>query len=207
MKKKAKPSRISGVTTKSLYEITFMVSLADTNPAIWRRLRLSSDMSLDDLHLAIQGAFGWMGSHMHQFTIGKGKTFSSVGISDGDGGPKPKDSKHVLLSSLVKEKQMHFSYEYDFGDSWIHLISIESVKPIKKSLSAPECVAGERCAPPEDCGGAPGFEEFKEIMANKKHPEYGEKKEWYGSNFIVDKFNLGQTNKRIKKFIAKAPPF
>ncbi|MBD3808072.1 MAG: hypothetical protein IE880_05065 [Epsilonproteobacteria bacterium] len=37
--------------------------------------------------------------------------------------------------------------------------------------------------PPEDCGGIHGFEDFKEIMGNRKHPEFKEMKTWYGGMY------------------------
>jgi Plasmid pRiA4b ORF-3-like protein len=54
-----------------------------------------------------------------------------------------------------------FTYEYDFGDSWIHDIRIEATLPIDPARRYPVCVAGKCSAPPEDCGG-PGA-----LMANR----------------------------------------
>jgi Plasmid pRiA4b ORF-3-like protein len=37
--------------------------------------------------------------------------------------------------------------------------------------------------PPEDVGGAPGYDAFLEAMADTKHPEHKSIKEWYGDIF------------------------
>lgn len=193
-------------------EIIFKVVLAETDPVVWRRLKLSSNMTLDDLSNAIQGAFGWSGGHGHQFNFGKGKRYSSNDFGDDNdednmGIPVPKDSKHVRLSEFLNPKHKPFRYEYDFGDSWLHVVSIGAVTPVEQPIKIPKCIAGENHAPPEDCGGTPGFENFKKAMANKRDSEHSSLRKWYGGDFDPQEFNLGEANKRIKKFISLAPPF
>lgn len=180
-------------------QIILKITLSGTQPAIWRRIQLDSSMSLNDLHLAIQGAFGWEHSHLHMFNISKSEQYSSNKSSwDGELGDVD-DSAKVTLQSLVDRKIKKFSYEYDFGDSWHHLIQIEKVVPSISTLKYPVCTEGELAGPPEDCGGVYGFEDFKEIMSNKKHPEHKEMKEWYGSSFDPNKFNAKSATKRIKE--------
>src|SRR5487761_1598770 len=43
------------------------VELSGTQPALWRRLDLASDLFLDEVHDAAQACFGWTDSHLHQF--------------------------------------------------------------------------------------------------------------------------------------------
>jgi hypothetical protein len=167
-------------------EIIFKVVLSETKPIIWRRLKLSSKMTLDALSLSILGAFDWSCGHMHQFNFGNEKLYSSNdwgSKKDNLGFSVPKDSRKFLLSKLLKPKHKPFVYEYDFGDSWCHIVTIESISPTESPIKVPECLAGENCAPPEDCGGTPGFENFKEIMASKKHSEYSSMKDWNGGDY------------------------
>ena len=42
--------------------------LAYTDPPIWRKLELASDLRLDELHGVLQAAFEWDGGHLHQFS-------------------------------------------------------------------------------------------------------------------------------------------
>lgn len=69
-------------------------------------------------------------------------------------------------------------YTYDFGDSWDHTIILEKVIP-EISLK-PELLDGNGACPPEDCGGIMGYKDLMSILANKKHPEYNEYREWMG---------------------------
>jgi hypothetical protein len=45
---------------------TFHVSLPDTG-RVWRKLELSGEQTLEDLHLAIQSAFEWDNDHLYSF--------------------------------------------------------------------------------------------------------------------------------------------
>ena len=60
-------------------------------------------------------------------------------------------------------------YVYDFDDNWQHRIKVEkTLAPTGKKL--PVCVAGANAAPPDDCGGVPGYFDFVEAMADPAHP-------------------------------------
>jgi hypothetical protein len=45
------------------------VVLLGISPMIWRRLLVSSDSSIEDLHYTLQIAMGWEDIHLHQFII------------------------------------------------------------------------------------------------------------------------------------------
>lgn len=51
------------------------------------------------------------------------------------------------------------------------------------------CVGCENACPPEDIGGAPGYEEFLETMADPEHPEHAEQKAWIGRDFDPKEFS------------------
>ncbi len=46
------------------------VFLLDIAPPIWRRVELSSETSLAQLHKVLQAAMGWQDYHLHEFEIG-----------------------------------------------------------------------------------------------------------------------------------------
>ena len=46
---------------------TLKVTIRDIRPAIWRRIEVSPDTSLFELHRTLQAAMGWTDSHLHQF--------------------------------------------------------------------------------------------------------------------------------------------
>src|SRR5690554_6785395 len=76
---------------------------------------------------------------------------------------------------LKKGKEIY--YNYDYGDGWTFIITL--VQFIDKyELNYPILISGANDAPVEDVGGLGGFDDFKEIMSNPKHPEYESLKEW-----------------------------
>ncbi|EGF91393.1 plasmid pRiA4b ORF-3-like family protein [Asticcacaulis biprosthecium C19] len=69
-------------------------------------------------------------------------------------------------------------YLYDFGDSWEHRVIVTDIRVGAPQGSYPRYVRGERNAPPEDCGGIPGFYDLLAAMADPKHPNHAEAAEW-----------------------------
>jgi hypothetical protein len=72
------------------------------------------------------------------------------------------DATKVRLCDLKLRRLERFVYEYDFGDSWIHDLRLETTMTANLRNTYPLCVAGKCSAPPEDCGGPGGF------MANRR---------------------------------------
>ena len=69
------------------------------------------------------------------------------------------DARKVRLCDLKLRRLERFTYEYDFGDAWIHDIRLEAILAIQARKTYPTCVAGRCAAPPEDCGGPDAFME------------------------------------------------
>ena len=51
--------------------------------------------------------------------------------------------------------------------------------------------------PPEDCGGAPGYSNLKEIIADPGDEEYEDMVEWCGDDFIPDVVDINQIQQRL----------
>ena len=51
-----------------------------------------------------------------------------------------------------------FRYLYDFGDGWLHRITIEKRLPSAPQRVPAVLIDGARACPPEDCGGIPGYQ-------------------------------------------------
>jgi hypothetical protein len=43
--------------------------LAEVAPPVWRRVRVSGDLSLERLHDVMQGAMGWDDAHLHEWIV------------------------------------------------------------------------------------------------------------------------------------------
>lgn len=170
--------------------IQLKITLDEIRPPIWRRLLVDEYDNFYELHHALQIAFGWQNYHLFQFMIGR----EMIGIPDPEF-PKMRDAREVLLKDRLTEK-MTLNYEYDFGDSWNHKITVEKIIPAEKGVQLPSCSGGARKAPPEDCGGPYSYGDMLEALKDKNHPEYDEFVEWLGGKDKYDPefFDLEQVN-------------
>lgn len=178
--------------------IELKIELAEISPSIWRRVIVPNDITLHALHFVLQGAMPWQNYHLHEFEIGEDK-FEARDESDGIWDPNDgrQDEKRFALGDLVK-KGDQFTYIYDFGDGWRHVITVERItKPTgRPDLDFPACVAGERACPPEDSGGPYSYGEFLEALLDKHHPEHRATKQWAGA-FEPEVFSVQQANAAV----------
>jgi hypothetical protein len=178
-------------------------------PTVWRRVTVPSHFSFTKFHRVIQAAFGWYDCHLFQFSPGGYGSSPIISIPDPDIDRMQQDNRQPLHSTKTKladiftvEKQK-FKYIYDFGDDWIHEITLEKI--VEDESKAVACLAGKGACPPEDCGGPWGFASLKKILTDPTHPEYAETREWLGleqdEEWNAAEFNLEevQANVRIIK--------
>ena len=185
--------------SKSYEVVDCHIELMYSQPTISRRVRVPTQIGLHHLHDIIQCVFQWENSHLHAFYVGGDEYQSPDQIFDDDFGPKPTNEKRVKLNSIIASGVDNFRYTYDFGDNWEHQIqfgkrySVDNPKDILKLLD------GKNAAPPEDCGGIPGYDEFMEIMSDPKHEEYENMQEWYdGGSFNPSHFDMKGTAIRLE---------
>ncbi|MGH9365302.1 MAG: plasmid pRiA4b ORF-3 family protein, partial [Thermoanaerobaculia bacterium] len=95
----------------------------------------------------------------------------------------------VPLASYFTRPGAAAGYEYDFGDGWEHEVTLEAIVPRQKGTRYPRCLAGERACPPEDCGGAGGYENLIAVMGDPSHEKYASTLEWLGGRFDPERFN------------------
>ena len=148
--------------------LTFKIQLRDiTKPPVWRRLEIPGNFTFDDLHNTIQSAFGWWNSHLYQFEKSPfchGWKVKEPSEYDDEMGDVVEDAATTVVAEFIKKKRLNkFVYVYDFGDSWVHDITVENIDQ-DDELDCPICLAGKGACPPEDCGGPWGYEELKEEM-------------------------------------------
>jgi len=183
------------------------VTLKDMPKLIWRRFVVPSNMSLDGLHEVLQVVMGWDNSHLHVFIVGKQRYYPTMTLSDDFPDDLPEED--FTLADVAGRKGTKIRYEYDFGDGWEHEIVVENTDYSNPDWPYPVyCMEGVRACPPEDCGGVGGYANFCDAMADKKHPEHHELKEWYGDKFDPDHFDLAEVNKvlGVKPSKATKPP-
>jgi hypothetical protein len=186
-----------------LYQLK--ITLKGSRPPIWRRVVVRADLTLDRLHSVIQIAMGWSNSHLHQFIVGfrDARTFYGAPNPELDGlGAAMLNEKSYPVAALAPAAKAKFLYEYDFGDSWEHVVVVEKMLPPDPAFKHPVCLAGANACPPEDCGGLGGYDNLLGILADPKHPEHAEMTEWIGGEFDATAFCLEDVNAVLKRLKA-----
>ncbi|WP_158675804.1 plasmid pRiA4b ORF-3 family protein [Nocardia stercoris] len=143
------------------------VDIRDARPPIWRRLAVPADISLRDLHLVLQAAFGWQDTHRHVFDT----AFGEFG-ADGPESVVENENSVTLEQVAVVRRKIH--YRYDVGDTWELVIKIENAQKPKSFATYPTCTGGRLAAPPEDCGGLSGYHHLLAVLADPDHPEHSD---------------------------------
>ena len=115
------------------------LTLHDSAPRVWRRVRVPGDRSLADLHRAIQVVMRWDDVHPHVFDV-DGREY----------GPEPEeeeislhwaaDDAEITIAKAVK-KDARFEYTYDFGREQRVDISVSSEHSGMKAHV--ECLDGD----------------------------------------------------------------
>ena len=128
------------------------VSLRGAKPPVWRRIQLRGDLTLLEVDDVVQQAMGWLGGHLHRFYPGtdeRGAYFLTE--FDLDEGEEGTPEGGVRLDQLLRSPGDRIRYDYDFGDGWVHLLTLEEVSALQ--AGPPRCLGGARACPPEDVGG------------------------------------------------------
>ncbi len=169
------------------------ITLADVaDPPVWRRVLIPSAYPLDRVHAVIQGAMGWQNAHLHAFRRGD-ETYAAPDPDDEMG---CLDETKFRLGDLVAGVD-RFDYEYDFGDGWEHALVVEARAVAQDGAVYPACVAGEGACPPEDCGGSPGFSEFKAVLAGPPSAERDELLAWAGGAYDPGRFDVSAAHAAV----------
>jgi Plasmid pRiA4b ORF-3-like protein len=188
-----------GAATKPASHMVYQlkVTLQDSKPPIWRRIQVSADITLSKLHHIVQTVMGWSDSHLHQFIVGD--TFYGIPDPDSFMDMDTKYESRAKLNQIAPAEKSKFVYEYDFGDSWEHLILVEKILPAEEGAQYPVCLTGKRACPPEDVGGVWGYDEFLAAIRDADHPDHEEMLEWADGDFDPEAFDLEAVNKALKK--------
>lgn len=110
----------------------FKVSLDES---IWRKIALSGEHALEDLHLAIQDAFRFDNDHLYAFFMdGKRWPKDAFYHPHCDEGPY---ADQISLGEMELVLGKEFLYLFDFGDEWHFWIELLEIRKGKSELSRP----------------------------------------------------------------------
>ena len=178
-----------------------------TNHQVSRRVAVPVNFTFRHLHYIIQIVFDWQNYHLHDFSVRRENKKPMIVVTDDD--PEIVEfidedkfdirREYSLSLKEVFSTEAEVMYEYDFGDSWDHMITLEKIKHSSQLQAVYLDGEGER--PPEDVGGEGGFDEYKRIMADEKDPEHEGMKLWAEAQ-KERKQTAEQINRRLKSILS-----
>jgi Plasmid pRiA4b ORF-3-like protein len=179
------------------------IELVGIKPSIWRLVAVPDWITLKQLHRVIQTAFAWEDCHLYEFDIA-GQRYADYDSDWDFDEPAAKADKAHLVHCLSGKKT--FTYTYDFGDDWVHKVTIKKSVPLPEANFSPVCLGGARAAPPDDVGGIGGYENMLAILADPNDDEYGQMKEWLNDDYEPDVFDQSRVDRLLLKIRFKRPP-
>ena len=184
--------------------VDLRITLKDMPVKVWRLVRVNSQTTFHELHLIIQGAFGWEDAHLYEFITGDShiQSFDEDDVGDLSMGMEVIDAKRIRLRDIMTGKGWSIPYIYDFGDGWRHEIKAIKVHPGKGPLDRVELLDGSGACPPEDCGGPYGYRELVDVLNDPKDREHNDMAEWFGADRLdPEEFDIEAAKKRIGSMI------
>ncbi|TVP68422.1 MAG: plasmid pRiA4b ORF-3 family protein [Leptolyngbya sp. LCM1.Bin17] len=160
------------------------VEIVDSEPPIWRRFTVPSQLSLADFHPVLAAVMGWAGQAPYQFKC-QGQTL----------GP---EAATRSLAHLLAHPNDDLLYTYNPAQGWLHKVTLEAIHP---SSDGPEvqCLEGDRHCPPERCDGVWGYDELLERLNDGEDPEYDQLWQMIGYDFNPESFDLAAANQRLQQ--------
>jgi hypothetical protein len=199
-------------------QLVLKITLAGSRPAIWRRVEVHSGLTLHDLHYVIQCVFDWTDSHLYHFLVPPGGKLTRAALRDaeryhvlppdplfGDEEDDASPADKALIGHIFTPECKQIVYEYDFGDSWEHLVKLEKRWPSGDPDHVARCLAGENAAPRDDMGGIYGYYQWLDALHDGGHERHEEAVEWLGEDFDPAAFNIDGANQRLAAAFKRSP--
>lgn len=181
---------------ENVQKYTLRVTLQGSDPKIYRKFNVPSNITLRHLSELILELMGWTNEHLNQFR--KGNDYYAPAyqrehelpplfatVPDGfPSGPRNHNQEEYTLSDILNVKGKTVEWEYDFGDSWCHDVRLSSIGEYAEGEPLITFIKGERECPPEDCGGIWGYTDLLELHEKKKSrkrltADEKDRLEWY----------------------------
>jgi len=123
-----------------------------------RVIAVRNDLTLVDLHYALQSAFGWDDDHLYAFWLG-GQFWTTAEEHytrpcGGDEPPVPSErSAAIRIDELGLAEGRRIAYVFDFGDEWRVRLRVHKVA-FDDGLPSPRLLESVGAAPPQYAHGA-----------------------------------------------------
>lgn len=210
-KKKSKADRLVDSSKPSKTYILY-ASIEQCPVKVFRRIKVPSNLWLGNLGKIFITAFGWAGYHLSQFTKGDVYYTSRDNIDERESlnfgcSNRHIDEMTVTVADVLPKKGSTISFEYDFGDGWIHNVRVSSVSD-EPLWGEDICVtSGKGACPPEDVGGVWGYAQMLDILSGKVDDpeEKASYEEWLGlqeGETDPEEFDLEIANEDVEDLVA-----
>jgi hypothetical protein len=197
-------------------QLILKITLFNSKPKIWRRVEVHSGLTLHDFHFVIQNVFDWTDSHLYHFLVPPEGKLTNTALRDAQRyhvlPPDPyfdnendRKADEELIGRVFTPECNQIVYEYDFGDSWNHIIKLEKRSPGGDPYHIPQCLAGENAAPLDDMGGIYGYYQYIEALHDDTQDRHEQALEWLGEDFDPARFDLVRANQRLTSCFKPVP--
>jgi len=179
-----------------------------------RILRIPENMNLGYVQEVLMLAMGWEGHHLKEIRCGGITYFTrQAGGEDPEkmeGFPQ-RDSFQYTLGDLLKLPGDSFTFIYDLGDSWKHIVTLVEIHPnmyedTDGDYAGAHLIAGQGACPPEDVGGVYGYADMLKALTNhdedddEDDDEREEYLNWLDREFDPEFFDLHELQNRMDDF-------
>lgn len=151
--------------------------------------------TLHRLHQVVQAVMGWQDYHLYAFHIGS----QTYGDPQYDDEGTFLDTHQAQLCDVLGHRGSACGYLYDFGDTWQHVLFLESIF-VPHGEVFPRCTASARACPPEDVGGARGFVELLKALSDRRHPEHDSYRTWAGDVYDPALLDIERIIRAVRRF-------
>ena len=120
--------------------------------------------------------------------------------------PAGEASKNMdTLGDLLKLPGDTFTFVYDLGDSWKHIVTLVDIRPnmyedTDGDYAGAHLISGEGACPPEDVGGVDGYADMLKSLSDPKDEERESYLKWLGRDFNPEFFDLHELQNRVDDF-------
>jgi hypothetical protein len=188
--KRSSARRPKEAAKTAIYQLK--VTLRHVTPPIWRRLVVSGDILLSELHHVLQISMGWFDSHLYDFRYQRNR-YGDLTLLE-----EVIDDSETSLCQVARRKGNQLVYTYDFGDNWEHEVLVERIDQCS-APAVPRCIGGRNACPPEDCGGVFGYLNLLESLTDPNNPNHDEARDWVDEDFDPKRFDVATVNSLLMK--------
>lgn len=184
------------------------MELMDSPVPIKRCLHIPANMNLGYVQEVLMLAMGWEGNHLKEIRCGGFTYFTRMAGGENpeemEGFPQ-RDSFQYTFGDLLKLPGDTFTFIYDLGDDWKHIVKLTDIMPNREDhtdgdYAGAHLISGQGACPPEDIGGVDGYADMLKSLSDPKDEERESYLKWLGRDFDPEFFDLYELQNRVDDF-------